>query len=81
MAPVLNAFASIVQSTKGQPIYHVAMIFTDGQLHDVSETKSLLVTLSHLPCSVVLIGLGKLDFTEFHEFDCDRGRLTDDEGN
>jgi hypothetical protein len=30
---------------------------------------------------VVLIGLGKLDFTEFHEFDCDRGRLKDDEGN
>jgi hypothetical protein len=30
---------------------------------------------------VVLIGLGKLDFTEFNEFDGDGGRLTDDEGN
>lgn len=49
--------------------YHVLLIITDGTIHDMAKTKSLLVDLSALPCSVLIIGVGEADFENMHVLD------------
>jgi hypothetical protein len=34
------------------------LILTDGDIHDMKETKSLIVAASSLPCAIVIVGLG-----------------------
>jgi hypothetical protein len=46
----------------------------------MSETKSLLVDLSCLPCSVIIIGVGKENFEQMHVLDGDAIKLKDDRG-
>lgn len=46
----------------------------------MSETKSVLVDLSKLPCSVIIIGVGAADFSSMNELDGDDGPLKDDQG-
>ncbi len=47
----------------------------------MSATKKLLVELSNLPCSVVIIGIGKADFDDMQELDGDKSKLVDDDEN
>ena len=44
---------------------------------DMPETKSALVDLSALPCSVIIVGVGNADFDAMEELDCDKGVLKD----
>lgn len=43
-------------------------------------TKTLLVELSSMPCSVVIIGVGNADFSSMEELDGDGGLLRDNRG-
>ena len=43
-------------------------------------TKSLLVDLSSMPCSVIIIGVGNADFSSMEELDGDGGKLRDNRG-
>lgn len=43
-------------------MYHVMMILTDGTIHDMNETKDLIVELSKYPVSLIIIGVGKEQF-------------------
>jgi hypothetical protein len=43
-------------------------------------TKTLLVELSTMPCSVVIIGVGSADFSSMEELDGDGGLLRDNRG-
>jgi hypothetical protein len=38
--------------------YNVLLLLTDGVIHDMPETKRILVELSSLPCSVIIVGVG-----------------------
>lgn len=53
------------------------LLLTDGVIMDMPETKATIVELSHLPCSVIIIGVGDADFTQMHELDGDDGVLRD----
>ena len=65
----------------GNRYYHVVIIITDGNCHDMEETKRLLVSLSKMPFSAVVIGVGDGDFAEMEILDADGEVLTDPEGN
>ena len=69
--PVLNAFKQQCLRDQGNSVYNVLLILTDGEIHDMSETKATLVDLSALPCSVIIVGVGSEDFTNMHQLDCD----------
>ena len=43
-------------------LYDVVIIITDGECHDMEETSRLLVSLSGMPFSAVVIGVGDGDF-------------------
>ena len=43
--------------------YYILMILSDGQINDMTQTSDALVEASHLPLSVIIIGIGSADFT------------------
>ena len=71
-----------VRSCNGQvvTVYNVLLLLTDGVIHDMPQTKQLLVDLSELPCSVIIIGVGNADFSMMEELDGDDGVLRDNRG-
>jgi len=50
-------------------MYHILLIITDGCIHDMDETKNLIVEASNLPLSIVIIGVGNADFKDMRELD------------
>ena len=64
-------------SRLNQTIYSVFLIITDGEIHDMPLTKSLLVEASSLPLSVIIIGVGEEQFQNMQELDSDGSMLRD----
>ncbi len=58
---------------QGRYAYSVLLILTDGEIHDMKETKDIIVQNSNLPISVVIVGIGNADFTKMNELDGDNG--------
>ena len=54
---------------------------TDGNIHDMDETKRQLVSLSGMPFSAVVIGVGDGSFEDMKVLDADATILKDPEGN
>ena len=56
------------------------LLLTDGCIHDMPKTKEIMVDLSHMPCSVIIVGVGNADFSAMEELDGDDEPLRDDNG-
>ena len=52
-------------------IYSILLIVTDGEIHDMTQTKDLLVQASQLPLSVIIVGVGKEQFEMMRDLDSD----------
>ena len=74
-APLLNQFATLVQSQLQVQKYHILLILTDGAITDMMETKDAIVQLSGLPVSIIIVGVGNADFRKMEELDGDDGVL------
>jgi len=57
-------------SSKSTMDYCVLLILTDGIVNDLQETQQLVQKYRelHLPLSVIVVGIGRADFTEFHQW-------------
>ena len=60
--------------------YHVQLILTDGDIHDMQETKDAIVELSKYPVSIIIVGLGDDDFSKMVELDGDDVDLVSSNG-
>ena len=60
--------------------YHILMILTDGVIDDLQETIDVLVKASKYPLSVIIIGIGKEDFSKMEILDGDEVPLTSSKG-
>lgn len=69
----------INKANKEEDIYTILLILTDGEIHDMSLTKRSIVDCSHLPLSIIIIGIGNADFGNMDILDGDEG-LWDDNG-
>jgi hypothetical protein len=56
--------------------YCVLLIITDGGISDMEETKRLLVENSHLPMSIILVGVGRGDMTQMNILDDDNRTMS-----
>ena len=65
----------------GNRTYSVCIILTDGNCHDMNNTKELLVEMSKMPFSAVVVGVGDGDFEDMEVLDADATVLRDKEGN
>lgn len=54
-------------------MYHVLLILTDGDIHDIDETIAEISTMSknNLPISIVIVGVGNEDFSNMVRLDGD----------
>ncbi|TMW56857.1 hypothetical protein Poli38472_006867 [Pythium oligandrum] len=81
-APLINQAATIAQTfsqppTPGMPMplkYFVLLIITDGVIMDMDATVEAIVAASHLPLSIVIVGVGNADFSAMDALDAD-GKL------
>ncbi|KAI9136448.1 Copine-domain-containing protein [Paraphysoderma sedebokerense] len=58
--------------------YHVLLILTDGVINDMEETVRAVIRGSHLPLSIVIVGVGEADFSNMHILDADENPLKAD---
>ena len=79
-APLLNEFIQYVQSVQQSRTYPILLLLTDGAIHDMHQTRDLIYRLSHMACSVIIVGVGDADFASMEELDGDDGILTNSAG-
>ena len=56
------------------------LILTDGEIHDMKETRDLIVELSKLPVSIIIIGVGNEGFEGMRYLDADNNVLRNSQG-
>lgn len=77
-APIINHVARFAQQALQQKTasqYYVLLIITDGVITDMDQTRTAIVAASRLPMSIIIVGVGKADFTDMEILDGDDGRL------
>ena len=75
---VMDVFTDFAKEGRDLKTYFVLLILTDGEIHDMVETKRMIVEISKLPCSIIIMGVGNEDFDMMHELDSDEKLLKDD---
>jgi len=72
-AEVLKEAREQVEKCKNEKMYHVLLILTDGDIHDIDETIAEISTMSkkNLPISIVIVGVGNEDFSNMVRLDGD----------
>jgi hypothetical protein len=77
---ILERANHLARNTPPGTGYHILLILTDGAIHDMEVTKSLVVDGSCLPLSVIIVGVGGADFDNMEQLDADKKNLTDNRG-
>ena len=60
--------------------FNLLILLTDGAIHDLEETKQMIVELSYKPVSIVIFGIGDADFSSMSTLDADSDVLVDQYG-
>eukprot|EP00041_Stephanoeca_diplocostata_P016587 m.327581 g.327581 ORF g.327581 m.327581 type:complete len:580 (+) comp20415_c0_seq2:185-1924(+) len=79
-APVIQSVSSYAAEsarTKPGQQYFVLLIITDGVITDMANTVSAIVAASHLPMSIIIVGVGQANFDAMDALDGDDGHLVD----
>ncbi|XP_018553766.1 LOW QUALITY PROTEIN: copine-3-like [Lates calcarifer] len=82
-SPIINhvaCFASqaLHQYTASQ--YYVLLIITDGVITDMDQTRAAIVQASRLPMSIIIVGVGRADFSAMEFLDSDDKLLSSHTG-
>jgi len=77
---IIRNAINIAMSTPRTQFYHVLLILTDGEIHDMDQTISNIIEASSLPLSIIIVGLGNDDFRNMEILDSDDSLLRDRNG-
>ncbi|XP_078275920.1 copine-4 [Rhinoraja longicauda] len=83
IAPIIQKVASSASEemhTKEATQYFILLILTDGVITDMADTRDAIVQASHLPMSVIIVGVGNADFSDMQMLDGDDGILRSPKG-
>ena len=75
---VLDVFTDFATEGRELRTYFVLLIITDGDIHDMKETKRQIVEMSKLPVSIIIVGVGNEEFSMMDDLDSDDKLLKDD---
>ncbi|CAN8068768.1 unnamed protein product [Agarophyton chilense] len=64
----------------GKIVYTILLVVTDGKFSDFADVANLICSAADLPLSIVIVGVGKSDFTDLEKLDGDSERLTSTDG-
>lgn len=73
-APIINHVANFAEASTKNPEtqqYYVLLMLTDGVLSDMQDTKRAIIRASRLPMSIIIVGVGKANFSSMNELDAD----------
>jgi hypothetical protein len=74
-ALLLNAMTTSTCTPPGK-VFHVLLILTDGDVHDMRETIDSIVESSYnCPLSFIIVGIGGGDFSKMDILDADLNPL------
>ena len=81
-SPIIEESIKAVRAgfQQNKMIYSILMILTDGLISDFQETCKAIVDASSLPISIIIIGVGREDFSQMDRLDADQGPLRDNYG-
>ena len=79
LSPFLSLSLSLPPSLSSQE-YFILLILTDGVITDMADTREAIVHASHLPMSVIIVGVGNADFSDMQMLDGDDGILRSPKG-
>ncbi|XP_029958892.1 LOW QUALITY PROTEIN: copine-4-like [Salarias fasciatus] len=83
IAPIIQKVANSASQevhTKEAMQYFILLILTDGVITDMAETREAIVQASHLPMSIIIVGVGNADFSDMQMLDGDDGILRSPRG-
>ncbi|KAM9851543.1 copine-4 [Aulostomus maculatus] len=83
IAPIIQKVANSASQevhTREAMQYFILLILTDGVITDMADTREAIVRASHLPMSVIIVGIGNADFTDMQMLDGDDGILRSPKG-
>ncbi|XP_078690065.1 copine-4-like isoform X3 [Branchiostoma floridae x Branchiostoma belcheri] len=84
IAPIIKHVARFAQAEQqkggGAQNYYVLLLLTDGVITDMADTREAIVRASHLPMSIIIVGVGDADFTDMEVLDGDDGLLKSPRG-
>ena len=78
--PIIKNINNMIKIEDNNLKYHILMILTDGKIDDIEKTIDELVEGSFLPLSVIIIGIGKANFSSMKILDADENCLVNSEG-
>ena len=73
--PIIKTTNNIIRQENDKLKYNILMILTDGMIDDIDDTVNELVNGSFLPLSVIIIGIGRADFSAMKVLDADENPL------
>ncbi|XP_062842094.1 copine-4 [Trichomycterus rosablanca] len=83
IAPIIQKVAGSASEelhTRQAMQYFILLILTDGVITDMADTRDAIVQASHLPMSIIIVGVGNADFTDMQILDGDDGILRSPKG-
>ncbi|XP_032413726.1 copine-4 [Xiphophorus hellerii] len=83
IAPIIQKVAKSASQevhTKEAMQYFILLILTDGVITDMADTREAIVQASHLPMSIIIVGIGNADFGDMQMLDGDDGILRSPKG-
>ncbi|XP_072268421.1 copine-4 [Pyxicephalus adspersus] len=83
IAPIIQKVAKSASEethTMESTQYFILLILTDGVITDMADTREAIVHASHLPMSVIIVGVGNADFSDMQMLDGDDGILRSPKG-
>ena len=60
--------------------YYILLILNDGCINDMPQTRDKIVEASYLPMSIIIVGIGKADFTLMDQLDGDEEPVVNSRG-
>ncbi|XP_004600855.1 copine-7 isoform X1 [Sorex araneus] len=83
VAPIISKVARAAaaeECSREASQYFILLILTDGVVTDMADTREAIVRASHLPMSIIIVGVGNADFTDMQILDGDDGVLRSPRG-
>ena len=69
-----------MQHNRQENHYYILLILTDGCVNDMEQTRNKIVEASYLPMSIIIVGIGKADFTLMDMLDGDAEPVVNSNG-
>ena len=69
-----------MENNRDENHYYILLILTDGCINDTQQTMDKIVEASYLPMSIIIVGIGKADFTLMNLLDGDEKPVKNSRG-